>query len=59
MLLWKDGDAYDGASDGSIESSAFCSIAAILGFIASLFTTCSNRPCIAWIGSVEERETGI
>ena len=59
MSSWKD-NAYDGAGDCGTESRAFCSIAAILGSIASSrFTTCSNRPCMAWIDSVEERETGI
>ena len=56
---WKD-DAYDGAGDGGIESRAFCSIAAILGSMASSrFTTCGKRLCMAWIDPMEERETGI
>ena len=56
---WKD-DAYDGAGDCGTESRAFCSIAAVLGSIATTVgsqLTCSNRPCMAWIDSVEERET--
>ena len=32
---WKDDDAYNGAGDGGLESRAFCSIAAILGSMAS------------------------
>ena len=59
MSLWR-GDVYDGTGDGGIEINAFCSIVAILGSMASsLFTTCRKRQCIAWIDSVEERETGI
>ena len=60
MSSWRDDDGYDGAGGGSIESSAFCSIAAILDSMASsLFTTCSKRQCIAWMDSLEERKTGI
>ena len=60
MSSWRDDDAYDGAGDGSIEGSAFCSIAAILDSMASnLFTTCSKRQCVAWMDSLEERKTGI
>ena len=51
-------DVYDG--DGGIKIDAFCSIAAILGSMASsLFMTCSKRQCIAWIDSGGKRNRNI